>query len=217
MKTDGDRKSNKVEIDSESLNKKEIHVKGFTDKKGHYHKPHARKIKAKVTSQGNDVYETITDYEDKIRHQDYESSGVVDSDGNLIFTKSGEKDRIDFTDEEMVKFKGCVFTHNHPRSVSFSDADIAFACRAGVKEMRVVVPEGKVYIMKLKNGDNFTYDMWTSDISLLESAFNNEIHEEFSAKIYDGRMTIEEANSKHHNELWYRVVEHLPELEYIGD
>lgn len=43
-----DKKLGKIEINTESLNKKEIPVKGFTDKKGRYHKPHTRKVKAKA-------------------------------------------------------------------------------------------------------------------------------------------------------------------------
>lgn len=40
-----DKRVSKIEIDAGSLNKREITVKGFHDKKGNYHKPHKRKIR----------------------------------------------------------------------------------------------------------------------------------------------------------------------------
>jgi hypothetical protein len=203
----------KIEVDIGSLTKaeKRIWVKATANRKGHY-----RRIKGAKAAEPEkkSVEKTITDYEMTIRDQDYESCGVVDPNGNLIFTKSGESDNIQFTKDEKDIFKGTVSTHNHPIGNSFSDADIRWACISEMKEMRVITSAGMSFTMKRRDGANFSEDLWKSRISPNYSMINNEVHDEFGTKIFDGRMTIEEANSKHWDEVWARVVRHIPELEY---
>ena len=205
----------KIEIDTGSLNKaeKRIWIKPTSKRKGHY-----RKIKgAKEIEKKKSIEKTITDYEMKIRDQNYESCGAVDANGYLVFTKDGEKDKIEFTEAERIECKGVVFTHNHPSGTSsFSREDIRWACQSEMKEMRSVVSEGKTSIMKLKSGKNFSLEMWNSKIKPSSDKYNYAVREWFTSEIDDGRMSIENANNRHWDEVWSRVAKDIPELEYIN-
>ena len=211
----------KIEIDISSLQKteKRVWVKPTSKRKGHYRKIKGAKTVDKdidAEARTKKINKTITDYEMKIRDQDYESCGAVDANGDLIFTKDGERDRVNFNEEERIKCKGTVFTHNHPVGASFSAADIQWACQSEMKEMRVI-SAGKTYSMKLKDGSNFSPELWKSRILPNFKMVNHYVRDEFATKIYDGRMSIDEANDAHWDEVWSRVVNmHIPELEYSG-
>jgi len=153
-----------------------------------------------------------------IRDQTFESCGAFDINGNFILYKNGEKDRINFTLEEMTKLKGVIFTHNHPNGGSFSKEDIKFACQAGIKELRVITPQlkGKTYILRMKDRSNMSLEIWNK-IELSFNKNNKKLQDEFINKIQSGDMTIDEANTKHYDELWFRVAKNIPEIEYISD
>lgn len=87
---------------------------------------------AKIQEQG------IQNVEDKIRNQDFESAALYDKDGNRILFKNGEKSQVTFTRAEIALMKDGVLTHNHPNSLSFSDADMTFFADHGLKEIRAV-------------------------------------------------------------------------------
>ncbi len=164
------------------------------------------------------ITKTVTDYEMKIRDQDYESCGAVDANGNLTFTKDGEKDRVGFTKDDKIKCEGTVFTHNHPQGYSFSPADIRWACQSGMKEMRAISKEtGKTYVMKMKDGSNFNYDLWRDKIGKAQTNADTLVRSMFEAAIGEASMSITDANHQHWNEVWTRVATNVPELEYIGD
>jgi len=160
----------------------------------------------------------VSDYENTIRDQTFESCGVFGVDGKHLLHKDGERAYITFTPEEASNFKGAIFTHNHPNGRSFSKEDVSIACRTGMKELRAITPQskGKTYILRMKDGTNMSPDIWDK----IEPSFNKnnkEIHDEFSNKIRSGDMTIDEANAKHYDEMWSRVAEDVPEIEYISD
>jgi hypothetical protein len=99
--------------------------------------------------------EMVRKREEEIWCNRFESAFAVDETGNVLLDKSGEQYRIDFAHKEVERLRvgrGVVFTHNHPRGweypitsllragSSFSDADVEFACRVELIEMRVVTP-----------------------------------------------------------------------------
>lgn len=88
----------------------------------------------------------MADFEARIVRQTYETAGVYDANGNLLFEKDGTKRHVKFTDEEIAKMAGNVVTHNHPSGSSFSADDIAMLIYSNAKEIRAV-------------GKNFTYSM----------------------------------------------------------
>jgi len=162
-----------------------------------------------------DTTKAITDFEAKIRDQDYETSGVFDDTGNMIFEKSGEKDNVKFTKEEIVKFEGMTLTHNHPQGDSFSPMDLNFACAAKMKAIRVTCRgNNKSFMLRTKDGANFKPELWHDNnetgvegLGFIVSTYNDDVRGDFEAKIYDGRMTVAEAEGSHWEEVWKRVTE----------
>jgi len=210
---------NKIEIDIGTLIKQEKHYEYVTvhPKIG---KPFKRKqlIGRKKREDIQQKQKIIFDYENMIRDQIFESCGAFDINGNFILHKNGEKDRINFTLEEMTKLKGVIFTHNHPSGGSFSKEDVKFACRVKIKELRVITSrlKGKIYILRMKDRSNMSPEIWNK----IESSFNEnniKLRNEFINKIQSGDITINEANAKYYDKLWFRIAKDIPEIEYISD
>lgn len=93
----------------------------------------------------------IRQYEQTIRNQNYESAGLYDSKGNLIFKKDGTARQVRFEWYELQKMKGNYLTHNHPVEGSFSDSDIHLLAHNGLSEIRAVT-KTQTYSMKLNRG-----------------------------------------------------------------
>jgi hypothetical protein len=157
----------------------------------------------------------IRAYEDTIKEQDYETGTGLNDKGDVVFTKDGEEAIVKFTKEEGESFEGLRFTHNHPKGSGFSPQDVKFACKAKMKEMRVISKrDGVRYALSMKDGSNFTHELWENEIHTLWTHYDTEIHVEFGNKINDGTMTIEQANNQHFPKLWALVAENIPELKY---
>ena len=164
----------KIEIDVSKLERgtHEGRVKVMRGGKTFYRKQRVGRKEKPVEKKS--VEKVISDYEMTIKDMEIEFCGAVQPDGNLVFTKSGERDRIGFDEFEKSLMKGTVFTHNHPVGHSFSDADIKWACLSEMKEMRVITSHGMSFTMKRRDGENLSEDLWKSKISLTYSAVNNE-------------------------------------------
>ena len=80
----------------------------------------------------------MIELENSIVDNDFETAGVFDEDGNLIFKKLGGKNYVQFSDEEMAQMKGRILTHNHPSGRSFSFEDLAMTRNTRLKEIRAV-------------------------------------------------------------------------------
>ena len=99
----------------------------------------------------DDTFNDMASFESSIKDQYFESAGAYTKDGKLLFSKDGQKSSVTMNTEEILmlaKNKGAVFTHNHPRSSSFSLADINFLVSNECSEMRAVTRDGIVYRMK---------------------------------------------------------------------
>lgn len=178
-------------------------------------KAHKRKIKTSDKSKESSLKNVVDFYELTIKDQEYESCGVFRDDGSIVFQKDGEKDCVRFDDSEMNSLEGTIFTHNHPRGLSFSPADIRCACDGKMKEMRCISKkDGSVYIMRMKNGSNFSSNLWSDKINLTYEAMNNEVRDKFLDAINNGEMSIEQANDRHWDTVWGLVSEKCPEIEY---
>jgi len=162
-----------------------------------------------------DTTNSISDFEAKIKDQDYETSGVFDDSGKLIFEKNGEKDNVKFTKEEIDKFEGMTLTHNHPQGDSFSPMDLKFACASKMKAIRVTCRgNDKSFILRTKDGANFKPELWDDNqetgvegLGFIVSTYDDDVRGDFRARIYDGRMTVAEAEGSHWEEVWKRVTE----------
>jgi SPP1 gp7 family putative phage head morphogenesis protein len=155
----------------------------------------------------------VRSYEAEIKNKPYENCYAFGPEGNILLSKSGSVDTIVITREEGARLKGAIFTHNHPRSSSFSPADINTSCNTELKEIRVASSKYS-YSMRLKDGSNFSRTLWDD----IEPAMNHHYYDvkfEFTAKIATGEMPLEDAELQHWHEVWSRVVKDIDKLEYI--
>lgn len=159
------------------------------------------------------IEDIVRRHEDEIRHKSYENCFAFGPDGKILLNKSGSKDTIVITREEGVRLKGAIFTHNHPRSSSFSPADIQTSCGVGLKEIRIASSRYS-YSMRLKDGSAFSEDLWSEKIEPTMNKYNFVVRNELEDQIIAGQVSIDDANILHWHEVWSRVVKDIPELEY---
>lgn len=170
-------------------------------------------VKVQESIQQKGLEAIVRSYEAEIKNKPYENCYAFGPDGNILLTKSGSVDTIVITREEGARLKGAIFTHNHPRSSSFSPADISTSCNTELKEIRVASSKHS-YSMKLKDGSNFSRTLWDE----IHPAMNRHYYDvkfEFTAKIATGEMSLEDAELQHWHEVWSRVVKDIDKLEYI--
>ena len=173
------------------------------------------KQRFRVGTRDSDEIKKIRGWEDTIKNQSYETAGAFNEKGDLIFVKDGEEMSVNFTKEEGDSFEGLRFTHNHPKGSGFSPQDVKFACKAKMKEMRVVSKrDGVRYALSMKDGSNFTHELWEEKIWPAHNYYDTEVRVEFKTKMNDGTMTIKQANNEHFPKLWALVAENIPELKY---
>lgn len=82
--------------------------------------------------------ESLIGYAREIRDEVLEHAFVFDRQGRLFKKLVGEKDRIQFGQRDLFSLTNTVFLHNHPRSSSFSLADLECACIFEMRSMMVV-------------------------------------------------------------------------------
>ena len=158
----------------------------------------------------------IVKFETKIRDQDFETAGIFDDKGKLIFRKDGEKDNVMFAKEESAKFEGMTLTHNHPIGDSFSPMDLKYACATKMKSMRVTCRRhGKTFVLRTKDGTNFRPELWDDNkitgadgLGFMLKTYADDVWSDFRGRIRDGKMTVAEAEGLHWQEVWKRVTEH---------
>ena len=159
--------------------------------------------KQRTSSDGEDEsprMKTIHSIEDKIRNQNYESSAVVDKDGNVVLTKDGNKNSVSYTRLEAALMQGNTLTHNHPRSSMFSDEDIQFFSKNKLDEIRATNREGITY--SIRRGEGYTNADGT--VFALEYSINSGLARQaaqrdldnrgFQRKVARGEITPEQAN-----------------------
>jgi hypothetical protein len=94
--------------------------------------------------------ERIRAVEARISRNAFETAVVFDKDGNVVFEKTGDEDEVKFTREDLSKFKGHIFTHNHAynevsedvdgaNTSAFSSDDLMLAYQHGLQEVRMVI------------------------------------------------------------------------------
>lgn len=107
---------------------------------------------------------TLTKLESKNATRKTEQLNVIDEKGNVVFSKSGTKDKVRLYPWEAAQLKDKVITHNHPAEkllgnglaaqigVPINGADLSAAIRNNAKEIRASA-QGYVYSIKRpKNG-----------------------------------------------------------------
>ena len=159
--------------------------------------------KQRASSDGEDEsprMKTIHSIEDKIRNQNYESSAVVDKDGNVILTKDGNNNSVSYTRAEAELMQGNTLTHNHPRSSMFSDEDIQFFSKNNLEEIRATNREGITYSIRrgegYTNADGVVFSLeYSINSGLARQAAQRDLDNRgFQRKIARGEITPEQAN-----------------------
>jgi len=80
----------------------------------------------------------ISNIENEIRNQKYETGIVYDKNGNLLLRKDGSETQVGFSPDEIKQMNGGVLTHNHPGGSSFSFDDVNVLRYANLEEVRAV-------------------------------------------------------------------------------
>jgi hypothetical protein len=90
--------------------------------------------------------------------KDAEYCGILDDNGNVVFSKKGNVGNIEFDDDEARKIKNRkVLTHNHTKERGISPEDIFLALFLGIEETRAVF-ENKTFSFKVsykKKSNNY--------------------------------------------------------------
>ena len=141
----------------------------------------------------------IAEYEDTIKNQNFESAGLYDKNGNLLFKKNGAAESVKFTDDELNRFKGNYLTHNHPLDQSFSPEDIHVLSYWGLSEIRAVT---KTRTFVMKSNKQFTnkreYSQLKSDITRT----SNKVQKRLEKMYNSGQITLDEYYYTGMDEIW---------------
>lgn len=145
----------------------------------------------------------IIDVENGIRNNELETGAAFNSDGVILFKRQGLPDQVTLTDHELSLLNNAVFSHNHPKGMPFSIADIRMAITYNIKEIRAVTPYLR-YSMYPKN-------QWCSkaaliatinDVSLDANKFVNE-------QVRLGEINPQFAEAEYLHYIWVKVADRL--------
>lgn len=176
-------------------------------------------IKAQKTTQSISAQELerrVVTEENKIRGLNYERGLVIDSKtGQVLINKGGRQTQVDFTPDEVAKFKGNVLTHNHPnvwdvppsdpryKGVSFSPADVRTAALGEAAEMRAV-SNGYTHSMKPPRG-GWNVEFYDRTVAPVYEKHSTQVFDEIMTEIWSGKITTEQAEVDYHHRIWQRT------------
>lgn len=112
---------------------------------------------------------------------DHEEGYILDSHGNVILHKIGDMGSVSFSEEDAVKMKNQIMTHNHPNPTSntpLSIPDIRMFYVGELKEIRAVGPS---MTYSLKRGKAIVNaESWDSFKRAFDDHFSKILDEDFS-------------------------------------
>jgi len=124
----------------------------------------------------------IIEKEQAIKSLANEVGVAYDEFGNVVLEKMGSSNAISFTESELKKLAGNVFTHNHPGGKSFSLEDIQFALANKIKEIRAVSNQrGGVYTFSV---DTEALERSGRTLSKLAEMITTNVHQMGTPSIY---------------------------------
>jgi SPP1 gp7 family putative phage head morphogenesis protein len=156
----------------------------------------------------------IQGYEKGIAKQKTETAYVFDKNGKVLLEKNGGKAQVQFTSDELKRFKNSIVTHNHPGlGGSFSEADIKLACNNGILEMRAAGKQG-VHIFKMKDGSAFKPSLYSDKIQKQYVKSVQKVKTEGMIKINKHEITSNKYTQKYWHWVWEDVFSNIPEVDY---
>jgi len=155
----------------------------------------------------------IQAFEKQIVNEPNEHAMIVNGTGDIILTKTtNEEASVGFTADEVVRISisdRTIMTHNHPgASNSFSQADLAFACKYGVTESRVVGKE-HTHIFKRKDGAPLDRNYYDEFIGPVYDRIRPLSYDATRSKIMDGSISIDYANTHHSHNIMLELAKTL--------
>lgn len=128
-----------------------------------------------------------------------EKAIVLDRDGSVLIERSDNDPlQVGFSAEEVRRFEGKLFTHNHPLNGSFSLADGQFAVRANLGEIRAVDGQYR-YSLKPSAGG---WKLSAEQLADLHRATSTTAMMEFLPRIRSGKMSLNEAEELLADKVW---------------
>jgi hypothetical protein len=121
---------------------------------------------------------SISEAEDKIKNNDFESAAVFNQKGEPILFKKGNSSTVMFTPEEKLKMKGGIVTHNHPSGQSFSVQDIAMVSALKLSKVRVV---SKNHAYEFEPPEKGLKPTWQAIYRDTEIRVNNKLFDDVKA------------------------------------
>lgn len=145
----------------------------------------------------------IIDVENGIRNNELETGAAFNSDGVILFKRQGLPDQVTLTDHELNLLNNAVFSHNHPKGMPFSIADIRMAITYNIKEIRAVTPYLR-YSMYPKNQwcGKAALIATINDVSLDANKFVNE-------QVRLGEINPQFAEAEYLHYIWVKVADRL--------
>jgi hypothetical protein len=158
---------------------------------------------------------TIREQEDLIRRREREWAFAWNSEGHLILEKEGERNKIEFDDEEVALINRATLTHNHPSGLlfaendprsfghSFSEDDIRLACLAELVEVRAVTPKLRFSMKPPHCGWNLVF--WETRARPSFIKCHQRIWQQLDEAFISGAITPAEASIRVLHETWGQV------------
>lgn len=162
-----------------------------------------KKYKVKRPKEETPRVKEIKKVEDKIRNQNFESAAVIDSEGNTLFFKDGQRSQVGFSRLECMQMANNTLTHNHPRCSMFSPEDLNCMITNNMQEIRATNRDGTTYSMRRADG-GFIASKAIDFVGVYASEYPNsnkfaqkELDRRgFQDKIWKGEITHDEANQE---------------------
>ncbi len=157
--------------------------------------------------------QSVVEEENRIRFDKRETVSFYDQDGNKLFTKTGEPDRVafDLTDAEEKLLKYSTMTHNHPnttygevnswqwKGVSFSLEDLKVATAVDVAELRAV---GNYFRYSFRPGKNGWSKKFKSELEAEYNKVRARLYADLIQKIPTGEVNFDYITGVIHHLIW---------------
>lgn len=147
------------------------------------------------------------DIENNISSFDKEYTSIIDKNGNIVLSKTGNYDEIEFDESEIEKIRKTeILMHTHPEDKSFSVEDVFLGLSFGIKEMRVKTPDN-TYSFKIsqKNkdkNDEFSTERKNRTFMNVIVNINDKLVSHFRKIVPKGVISQGDAEKEHRELLW---------------
>lgn len=150
--------------------------------------------------QAQNLRQRLKKIEKEIAGLDMEKAVILNPDGTTFHQKLGDEDMVRFDSNELRKFSGKTFAHNHPLDITLSENDIFLARNTNLAEIRAV---GDRYVYSMKPGP----DGWGDEQQYIRAYLSakEQYMPELEKKYEAGIITYTEYKGKLRDLIWKKV------------